>query len=80
MVSTACTAIETGLKNEFGNQICFRVYKKRLFDEIEFPIGRYYEDIATFYKLMLKADNILMIDYEYYIYNIWNIVYYRIIY
>lgn len=59
-------------KNEFGNQICFRVYKKRLFDEIEFPIGRYYEDIATFYKLMLKADNILMIDYEYYIYNIWN--------
>ena len=59
-------------KNEFGNQICFRVYKKNLFDEIEFPIGRYYEDIATFYKLMLKADNILMIDYEYYIYNIWN--------
>ena len=59
-------------KNEFGNQICFRVYKKELFDEIEFPIGRYYEDIATFYKLMLKADNILMIDYEYYIYNIWN--------
>lgn len=59
-------------KNEFGNQICFRVYKRSLFAQIEFPIGKYYEDIATFYKLMLNAENILMVDYEYYIYNIWN--------
>lgn len=59
-------------RNKFGDQICFRVYNKKMFEHIKFPIGRYYEDIATFYKIMLKARNIMMVDYEYYIYNISN--------
>lgn len=59
-------------KNIYGNQICFRIYKRSLFENVTFPLGRYYEDIATFYKLMLKANKILCVDYDYYIYNIIN--------
>ena len=59
-------------KNRYGNQICFRIYKKELFENIKFPYGKYYEDIATFYKIMLEAKKIMLVDYEYYIYNISN--------
>ena len=45
-------------KNALGNQICFRIYKRSLFENISFPLGRYYEDIATFYRLILEANKI----------------------
>ena len=61
------------IRNKFSNQICFRVYKRKLFDNVTFPENRYYEDIATFYKLIIKANKILCVDYEYYIYNITNV-------
>lgn len=61
------------IRNKFSNQICFRVYKRRLFDKVTFPEKRYYEDIATFYKVLVKAEKILCVDYEYYIYNITNL-------
>lgn len=60
------------VKNKIGNQICFKVYKKNLFDNIEFPIGRNYEDIATFYKLVLKSEKNIIIDSSIYIYNLTN--------
>lgn len=59
-------------KNALGNQICFRIYKRSLFENISFPLGRYYEDIATFYRLILEANKIMCVDYDYYIYNIIN--------
>lgn len=64
--------IDLYCKNRYGNQICFRIYKKELFENIKFPYGKYYEDIATFYKIMLEAKKIMLVDYEYYIYNISN--------
>ena len=59
-------------KNKYENQICFRIYKRSLFENVSFPLGRYYEDIATFYKLILQASKIMCVDYDYYIYNIIN--------
>lgn len=63
-------SIEKLLKNMTGNQICFRIYNRSLFENIRFPEGRDYEDIATFYRLMLKSQKVGYIDYEYYIYNL----------
>nr|WP_296455529.1 glycosyltransferase [uncultured Acetatifactor sp.] len=64
--------IENILKNRTGSQICLKLYRSSLFSDIRFPEGRNYEDIGTCYKLLLKADSILHIDSEYYIYNITN--------
>lgn len=35
-----------------------KLYNKKLFDNVEFPKGRLYEDTATFYKLVDKCDYI----------------------
>lgn len=64
--------IENILKNKMGNQICLRIYKKQLFDEIRFPMGRNYEDISVFYKLVIRARKIIHIFSEYYVYNVIN--------
>lgn len=36
-----------------------QLYKKELFDDIRFPKGKYYEDLATTYKLLSKANVIV---------------------
>lgn len=66
------TALELLVTNKIGNQICFKAYKRELFERIEFPEGRNYEDMATFYRLLLKSEKIIMIDSSLYIYNLMN--------
>lgn len=34
---------------------CFKLYSRKLFEEVRFPVGRLYEDAATTYKLINKA-------------------------
>lgn len=60
------------LQNQSGNQICSKIYKRNLFDDIRFPEGRAYEDMAIYYKLLIRSNKILYIDSEYYIYNFTN--------
>lgn len=60
------------LKIKFECQICMGCYRKTLFEDTYFPEGRNYEDMATLYKLVLKSEKILCVDYAYYIYNISN--------
>lgn len=44
-----------------------KLYKKKLFEGIRFPVGRLYEDIATIYKVISKADSVYcMTDCLYY--------------
>lgn len=47
-----------------------KLYKSELFknNNIEFPIGRYYEDIVTFYKLINASKKIRIIDEPLYYY------------
>lgn len=40
-----------------------KMYRRDLWDDISYPDGKYYEDIATTYKLMLKCDSIA-VGYE----------------
>lgn len=52
-----------------GNYVMVKLFKKELFEGIQFPIGKLYEDISTTYKLFCRANNILYIPipmYHYY--------------
>lgn len=60
------------LKLKIGNQICFNLYAAELFEDISFPVGRAYEDIATLYRLILRAESIIKVNCSYYVYNVSN--------
>lgn len=64
--------IERLLKNKIGDQIGRRAYKKELFNDIKFPKNKSYEDMFTFYKIVLKSKSILSTKSQYYIYYISN--------
>lgn len=49
-----------------------KLYKKDLFNEVRFPEGRNYEDLATIYKLYFKAKKIIVTDYTLYYYWLGN--------
>lgn len=49
---------------------CWKLYKSSLFHNIEFPIGRLFEDEFTIYKILLRANKITEIDTKLYYYRI----------
>ena len=64
--------IDRLLQNEVGCQIWLRIYKSELFHNIRFPEGRNYEDIATFYRLLMISNLNLVIDSQLHVYNLLN--------
>ena len=54
---------------KFTNHIWNKLYKKELFDDVHFPQGRVFEDIATTYKLFEKADRIVFLNSSKYNYQ-----------
>lgn len=50
-----------------------KIYKKELFNNIRFPEGKLFEDVAVFYKLLYKSKRISFINEKLYIYNQGNI-------
>ncbi|MDK0881995.1 glycosyltransferase family 2 protein [Clostridium perfringens] len=53
---------ELFLSNKFHFHAWGKLYKKSLFADIEYPVGRYYEDIATTYKLIYKSQRISFVN------------------
>ena len=49
-----------------------KLYKKRLFQDfkIEYPVGRFYEDSFTTFKLLYNADKLVIIDNSLYFYRV----------
>lgn len=47
-----------------------KIYKRFLFDEIRFPVGRLHEDVFTTYKLIHNASSVAVTDYVGYVYRI----------
>ena len=47
----------------------FKIYKKTVFDEIRFPVGYYYEDVATTYKTFEKTKKVSIIECPIYAYR-----------
>lgn len=46
-----------------------KLYKKRLFQNVEFPVGRYYEDLATTYLFILYSNRVAVIHHQLYAYR-----------
>lgn len=46
-----------------------KIYKKKLFNNIEFPVGKCFEDIVTIYKLFQQASKIIYLREELYFYR-----------
>ncbi|MEE1035337.1 MAG: glycosyltransferase family 2 protein [Agathobacter sp.] len=57
-------------KKEIDNSAWDKLYKRDLFKDVEFPVGRYYEDIGTIYKLFIASNNIVHIKNPLYHYVI----------
>lgn len=49
---------------------CNKFYKKKLFNEIKFPVGEYYEDLSIMYKIIFKSKKIIHIGMPKYHYII----------
>lgn len=70
-VYDACDALEDMLYMRHLEPNAFpKIYKKELFDTIQYPVGKLYEDIATTTKLIDKAGRISYSDQEDYYYRI----------
>lgn len=46
-----------------------KIYKKDLFDQIKYPVGRLHEDEFTTYKVLYEAKKIYVIDLPFYFYR-----------
>jgi len=56
-------AVKNNLKAEGINAgVCNKLYKKTLFDHIQFPVGMYYEDYSTTVKLLLSSQKITFVN------------------
>lgn len=62
-------ALECMLYQQIATGAPFKIYKKSLFDDIAFPVGYYYEDVATTYKAFLKANKVAVITGNLYAYR-----------
>ena len=51
---------------------CDKIFKKTLFKDIKFPVGKYYEDMGTIYKLICESNSIAYVNYTGYHYYIRN--------
>lgn len=70
-VYDACEALEDMLYMRHLEPNAFpKIYKKELFDTIQYPVGKLYEDIATTTKLIDKAGKIAYLDENDYYYRI----------
>ncbi|MBR2991081.1 MAG: glycosyltransferase [Solobacterium sp.] len=51
-----------------NNSACNKLFRRSLFDDLRFPVGKYYEDLATVPVLLYKAERVAKVDeplYEY---------------
>ncbi len=67
---TTIEALKAMLKEQgFMLSTTMKLFPTKYFKDIEFPVGMLHEDVGTTYKLFKKADKIVFLPDEYYIYN-----------
>ena len=70
---TSEKAIDEMLYSDFYYiSACSKLYKKELFENVEFPKGKMFEDVGTTYKLIIKANKIACTNKKIYNYVIRN--------
>jgi glycosyltransferase involved in cell wall biosynthesis len=53
-------ALESMLyRKQVNSYVCGKIYKRNLFAQIRFPVGKIFEDLGTIYKIYDKADRIV---------------------
>lgn len=52
----------------FDTEACAKMFRRELLEGVRFPAGRYNEDLATVYKLFIKAENAAFVDAKLYYY------------
>lgn len=57
------------LLDEIGSQIVFGLYKRFCWDNVRFPSGVLYEDLATTYQAFLPAANVGFLTEPFYVYR-----------
>lgn len=57
------------ITNTFGNYAWNKIYNKKLFQTIKYPVGKGYEDIYTTYLLYAEASKIAVYDEQLYFYR-----------
>lgn len=57
------------LERKFGVSACGKLFLLEYFNDVEFPYGRLYEDLATTFKLIEKSNKIAFVDEELYQYR-----------
>lgn len=62
-------AIKSSLyEKKIDNSVCNKLFDINLFNDIKFPVGKYFEDLATTYKLFLKSNKIIHLNTFLYFY------------
>ena len=52
----------------FGTSACGKLFKSSLFAGVEFPYGKFSEDLFTIYKTILKSKNVTYVGFDGYFY------------
>ena len=63
-------ALELVLYQAIPNAVQFRLYKRHIFDNLRFPKGWLFEDVATLHNAIIKANKITVIDAPLYAYRV----------
>lgn len=61
--------LERMLYQEIATAAPFKLYKKEVFDNIRFPVGYLYEDVATTYKPFFNAKECAIVEADIYAYR-----------
>lgn len=67
--SNSYDVLERMLYQEIATGAQFKVYKKEVFDNIRFPVGYLYEDVATTYKPFFNAKECAIVEADIYAYR-----------
>lgn len=59
-------ALIANLEWRIDNTVWNKLYKTELYNDLEFPVGKTYEDIATTFKLLLKAEKVVVLPEVFY--------------
>ena len=57
-------------ETSFSTSACGKLFRKELFEKVEFPKGMLFEDFGTVYKLFFEAERIAYIPHDLYFYRV----------
>ena len=62
----ASRSLQDGRDSRLGGMVCAKLYHKRLFEHVRFPLGKIHEDEAVMHRLVYEANGIASISAEMY--------------